>query len=1856
MATLFIMNETSKNSNNKKNSTLSLNETNEKNKLIGAFPNMMMMMFNQLSDFDVSLVNNNDNFIDNERNLNVSLLKMQINKMNNKMNNNGMHYNDDNINQESNQSLKQNIANREKTQTSPMGNYFDVILNLKLVSLWQQQQIDVLIMFVDTDNYKMDINTMIEDLLKTNNTDYTMTITKIEKKENIIDNDIAATIINLITNHNNANYNYNINNNPKTNPKTIPSAIAGDADVMYIPMLMITMTQKGQQSLAIDDGTARKCITLMSNDGAMMLMTMSNDNNNINVKQTLMAILTVVFNKKNYFTTHNNDTQNLMKKMKMMMMMIKKSNTNSSNNNKLITNIMINNDNIISYDCFDDHYMCVFLSKKSVVVGGGGGEDNDDSIHIINSKLVMFNNEAMTNDDYDEDLKDISDSTMMLSLLSHSMISFTVNDINLIMMMIFENDFDVIIKKTILTDTDLTTTTTTTTTSTTSQSNTNKSEYAFEKTLNNDSYNVANFKDSYLMKIIIDNKKKIMINVSKVMDYYYIIIKYFYYYSKWESTMTAMMTLQIANQLQQKQQQMHQQQQQQTKINNNQKMMMISELLQSLFKESDQQSGIVSNNSYNKTIDNLKTIIHNNNKHNINEDDDYPVDNNNKQTNDTQIMMMMMMMKENANQMMNISELLLLFSHINKNDNNATLIVIKDDNTVNITCDFNYLNYNKHKIINDQNLNNNNNNNNKNNNNNASDKEATATTKTTTLSSSLIYKQHLHKLQHQQQKKVFEGYTKFDDLIKYQANEQKILNANDINRRAMRLCGGGEGSLSGGASGWGSPPSTNTNNNSNNNNNPNAGQWGTAAQSTPQQNWSSNPQQSQQQQQPPAQQPQQPPNPINPVAGVPLQNPKPLVPGQQPQGWNAPPGNPQNPNQPPQQQQQLQQQQQQQQQQQPQPNNGNGAPGAPPGPLVPGAPGIVGGGTSAIAAKNQLEQLNSMREALFSQDGWGCQNVNQDTNWDIPGSPEPGPRGGGDPATAAAGATQWKSHIVNNGTELWEANLRNGGQPPPQPAQKVPWSHTPTTNLGGTWGEDDDGGGESANVWTGAPNNPQGQNWNQGAGNAAGATGGNGGNGGNGGGSTAMWPATPNAGGPNTNMPKKENEWTGGGNVGGGGGGGNNWGDPREMRPSGGGGGGGPIDMRNIDPRASAGVDMRMMDSRDQMQGNLRGVTGRLNGSSDMWHGNMGGHGGQMPMNKTVGPGGATAGVGNNQWPGSQVGGPKDNDMNKPGGWGEQSPPATRRPLGGGGFDDGTSFWGTQSRGPAGGPGDSSWNKIPDPMGRNNLVRNPIGAPGAGIGPGGLPPGRISGAGMKPEANTWGGIHGGPGGRQSTWDEPHTPNWDDKGHGGIGAGGGGGGLTPWNEGPNVGGGGGGGGPLWNKNKPSWPENELNNEWGQSQPNKLGNTSSEIIRSSKPFRILVENGYKKDEAEIALRSTNMNIDEAMELLQQQQQQQQQQQRNNSGMEPWHHSSGGGGGGGGFDHNTPFPNRYPGPQPSMPFPPNNQKLPNTGNGGGNPNLSALNNNNNLNPMQLNKHLPHNPSTPAFMQQAAAASQSAGGGQPTAHHLRNLVQQIQKAVQAGYLNHQILNQPLAPQTLQLLNSLLNTIQQLQLTQQSIQRNGGVNNLQVQMTVQKQKQQISTLQQQIAQQQSVYIKSQAAGGNGGGGANLGGGTGNDFLRQNSAGGGGMGMGHNDPIGSIENNLGGLNLKQEPSYQSNTTSQQSRLNQWKLPPALDKPQVDPVDFSRAPGTTAKQSLPPTTPTSIGSLGIHNEPGPWSTGRNDAGGWPDSSGIDGDNKDWPSNQQSPAFTDLVPEFEPGKPWKVSIININLIFNCIQINY
>lgn len=168
------------------------------------------------------------------------------------------------------------------------------------------------------------------------------------------------------------------------------------------------------------------------------------------------------------------------------------------------------------------------------------------------------------------------------------------------------------------------------------------------------------------------------------------------------------------------------------------------------------------------------------------------------------------------------------------------------------------------------------------------------------------------------------------------------------------------------------------------------------------------------------------------------------------------------------------------------------------------------------------------------------QHVNQDTNWDVPGTPEPGskvePTAGG-----GGGPPPWKPNVNNGaflGTDLWEANLRNGGQPPPQPAAKTPWGHTPTTNIGGTWGEDDDAA-DSANVWTGPPP-PQ------------------------------QWPTGPPQHAQQWPVQKKD-DWSA-------------WGEPHR-----------PADPR-LDPHRGGDPRQAPADPRHDLRG---GISGRLNG--DMW-------------------------------------------------------------------------------------------------------------------------------------------------------------------------------------------------------------------------------------------------------------------------------------------------------------------------------------------------------------------------------------------------------------------------------------------------------------------------------------------------------------------------------------------------------------------------------------------------------------------------------------------------------------------------------
>lgn len=858
------------------------------------------------------------------------------------------------------------------------------------------------------------------------------------------------------------------------------------------------------------------------------------------------------------------------------------------------------------------------------------------------------------------------------------------------------------------------------------------------------------------------------------------------------------------------------------------------------------------------------------------------------------------------------------------------------------------------------------------------------------------------------------------DLVKNQDRAVKAMKA-DLDSwgvpRRLRLCGGGESSLNA-TTGWGSPPASNNN----------AGNWG--GNSSSQTNGTNNTQWNNTAQRPPTSQADMNSNksngnpmpPTSTAAAPNWQNSPQNIPNSQTNNNGAPASNGTNT-----------------------PGNGsNGNNTANPVSNANGPQAANGnnGNNSNSTSSAKIEHLNSMREALFSQDGWGGQHVNQDTNWEVPGSPEPGskvePTAGGPPA--------WKPSVNNGaflGTDLWEANLRNGGQPPPQPAAKTPWGHTPTTNIGGTWGEDDDVA-DSANMWTGPPP-PQ------------------------------QWPAGPPQHAQQWGVPKKD-DW-------------NAWGEPHRT-----------ADPR-LDPHRTPDPRQQPSDPRHDLRG---GISGRLNG--DMWSHH------HAPVPNKMMPTGSV-----NQW-GAQ--GPKETI--KATGWEEPSPPAARRAPGG--FDDGTTMW---------------------------AQRGGLGMTGRG-GPQGPPaPQRIPPTPTKPDT-VW-GAHAQ---RNGSWEEPHSGGgWPERE------------APTWPDASGPG--------LWPvpKSKPTgpaggWPDDI--GEWGGPKPPQQQSLAKqlpkEMVWNSKQFRFLVEMGFKKEEAEAALRSRDMNAEEAFELLAS--------ARGDSWRrdEPFGH------------HVSAFQ-----PPPSVPT---------------------------VSPAVVQKLLNQPPPQPVQHHQSYNPNSGSGNsGQPSAAQLRMLVQQIQMAVSAGYLNHQILNQPLAPQTLVLLNQLL---QQIKVLQQLIQQNTlamskGHSSLALQYSVQitKAKQQITAVQNQIANQQALYMKQQTGG--------------SDLFKQT-----------HDPLAPLQNNFSDISIsKDTQSAYGGSGNQQSRLNQWKLP-SLDK-EGEP-DFSRAPGTAKAATSP-----QLNQLGLQPD-STWGVGRGvGSEGWGESSGDVADGKEaWPSHPTHPVHQqvyDLVPEFEPGKPWK-----------------
>ena len=429
-----------------------------------------------------------------------------------------------------------------------------------------------------------------------------------------------------------------------------------------------------------------------------------------------------------------------------------------------------------------------------------------------------------------------------------------------------------------------------------------------------------------------------------------------------------------------------------------------------------------------------------------------------------------------------------------------------------------------------------------------------------------------------------------------------------------------------------------------------------------------------------------------------------------------------------------------------------------------------------------------------------------------------------------------------------------------------------------------------------------------------------------------------------------------------------------------------------------------------------------------------------------------------------------------------------------------------------------------------------------------------------PGASPWGQPHPGqrwddsmPGG--GAWGGKEEPRWGD----------GDGGWSSGKGGPKP-------GPM--RSSPSWEEPGMGGDrWGQ----RPGAVTKDMIWGSKQFRILCEMGFRKEDVETALRQTNLQLEDALEML---------------------NAVGRGGGGGmpgrGMPPDGMFgprgedmfgPRGFPGPGPMPPYPageipPSNPSMV--------PAPSRNMGPNNMMPNGIGGPGVHNPPRPQ------------PSGPPSTSQLRVLVQQIQMAVQAGHLNPQILNQPLAPQTLLLLNQLLQQIKQLQGYQQQHviaqqgQRPGAPSNqallaLTVQIT--KHKQQIGNLQNQITAQQAQYLKNQQP-------------------QQQT--------GHGGPEDLLPG-LGNMSMGEQTS---------SAVGGSKVLKMIGDKFGE--EFPKAPGAPGTSRAPNSQ--SSPNLLLENN-GPWSNAHGSDAGWPSS----GEKPTNTSTSEEDNFG--IPEFVPGKAWK-----------------
>lgn len=427
-------------------------------------------------------------------------------------------------------------------------------------------------------------------------------------------------------------------------------------------------------------------------------------------------------------------------------------------------------------------------------------------------------------------------------------------------------------------------------------------------------------------------------------------------------------------------------------------------------------------------------------------------------------------------------------------------------------------------------------------------------------------------------------------------------------------------------------------------------------------------------------------------------------------------------------------------------------------------------------------------------------------------------------------------------------------------------------------------------------------------------------------------------------------------------------------------------------------------------------------------------------------------------------------------------------------------------------------------------------------------------------------------------------------------------------------------------------------------------SQEAIWNSKPYRMLCDMGVSKNDAENALRSTNLNLEDALEILNQH-------SRlpvgNRNDQHPFLGGAPLGGGEMSGLYGKPggrmagFGNQYS-PQQEA------HGMHGVHGAAGQSNISG----NNLAPNMANLRLMQvgggmgGGAHGSGLGPVRPTTVGVGGAnqQPSSQQLKLLVQQIQMAVQGGHLNQTILNQPLAPQTLILLNQLLQQIKSLQTQQQTLQTlqksmGPGANNsavLSLSIEISKTKNEIGALQAQINQQQTSYLSSQKP-------------------QQHAQISGVPPQGVTldrfgaDPFNQATS-IGSASLGLVPDPTSSFEGGGSRLNRW-----IMHPQAGVGNSSNTAGSANKEAFSK-APGAIGKSGSNlpfSEESLWQNpGTTADSTWPDTkSGVSNNNTNSSNTstvsssgvvnnssggqqQASNGVIDFsIPEFEPGKPWK-----------------